>query len=68
MLVYECDPAATFDDANLPDDVCDNIYAQLQLCTTNIASIWAVGGDDVCLVKAKKNNTTERVSIDRRVC
>jgi hypothetical protein len=61
LLVYECDPASRFDDANLPDDLCDNIYDQLELCTSNIASIWAVGGDHVCLFKANKNNTTERV-------
>ncbi|CAF4663676.1 unnamed protein product, partial [Rotaria sp. Silwood1] len=45
QLVYECDPAAIFDDANLPEGLCDEINPQIELCTTNIASIWAVGGD-----------------------
>ncbi|CAF5192478.1 unnamed protein product, partial [Rotaria magnacalcarata] len=49
LLVYECDSATIFDDANLPDGLCDDIFPKLQLCTTNIASIWAVGGDEVCL-------------------
>ncbi|CAF4896003.1 unnamed protein product, partial [Rotaria sp. Silwood2] len=31
----------------MPDGLCDDIYAQIQLCTTNIASIWAVGGDNI---------------------
>ncbi|CAF3460707.1 unnamed protein product [Rotaria socialis] len=47
LLVYECDSAAIFDDANLPDGLCDDIFPKLQLCTTNIASIWAVGGDEI---------------------
>ncbi|CAF1632041.1 unnamed protein product, partial [Didymodactylos carnosus] len=45
LLIYECDPSAMFDDKNLPDDVCDNIYGLLQLCMSNIATGWAVGGD-----------------------
>ncbi|CAF3485406.1 unnamed protein product [Rotaria socialis] len=45
MVVYECDPAATFDDANLPDDACDNVYVQVPLCMSNSASVWAIGGD-----------------------
>ncbi|CAF1219237.1 unnamed protein product [Rotaria magnacalcarata] len=47
MVVYECDPAATFDDANLPDDACDNVYVQVPLCMSNSASVWAIGGDDL---------------------
>ncbi|CAF4431727.1 unnamed protein product, partial [Rotaria sp. Silwood2] len=46
LVVYECDPAATFDDANLPDDVCDNVYAHVHMCMSNSAIVWAVGGDD----------------------
>jgi len=45
--MYECDPAIGFDDNNLPEGVCDNIYQQIGLCLTNIAGGWAVGGDDV---------------------
>ncbi|CAF4018018.1 unnamed protein product [Rotaria sp. Silwood2] len=47
LVVYECDPAATFDDANLPDDVCDNVYAHVHMCMSNSAIVWAVGGDDI---------------------
>jgi hypothetical protein len=50
MVVYECDPVATFDDANLPDDACDNVYAQMPMCMSNSASTWAVGGDAVSLL------------------
>ncbi len=42
--MYECDPTAQFNDSNLPDDICDNIYGQLSACTVNIATGWAVGG------------------------
>jgi hypothetical protein len=45
--MYECNPTAVFDDNNLPDDLCDNIYQQISECTINVASGWAVGGDDV---------------------
>jgi hypothetical protein len=41
--MYECDPTAQFNDSNLPDGICDNIYYQLSACTLNIATGWAVG-------------------------
>lgn len=47
LLIYECDPMAIFDDNNLPDDVCDEIYEKLTMCSTNLATGWAVGGDYV---------------------
>ncbi len=50
LVVYECDPATTFDDANLPDGACDNVYAQIPMCVSNSASVWAIGGDDVSLL------------------
>jgi hypothetical protein len=46
--VYECAPDAVFDDANLPDGLCDDIEdKQAELCSSNIATGWAVGGDYV---------------------
>ncbi|CAF4772742.1 unnamed protein product [Rotaria sp. Silwood1] len=49
LLVYECDPSTVFpDDNNLPDNACDYDNALndgSELCRTNIATIWAVGGD-----------------------
>ncbi|CAF4866010.1 unnamed protein product, partial [Rotaria sp. Silwood1] len=45
LLMYECDPTAQFDDNNLPDDLCDSIYQQIEPCAFNIATGWAVGGD-----------------------
>ncbi|CAF4329619.1 unnamed protein product, partial [Rotaria sordida] len=43
--MYECDSTAQFDDNNLPDSPCDEIYSQLVACSSNIATGWAVGGD-----------------------
>ncbi|UJR14303.1 hypothetical protein I4U23_001293 [Adineta vaga] len=45
LNLYECDPTATFDDENLPDDLCDEIENQIQLCSSNFATVWAIGGD-----------------------
>ena len=45
--MYECDPLSQFDDSNLPDDLCDDIHDKINLCLANIATGWAVGGDDV---------------------
>ena len=45
--MYECDPSATFDDDNLPDGICDEVYHQMPLCFMNVATGWAVGGDAV---------------------
>ncbi|CAF0875388.1 unnamed protein product [Adineta ricciae] len=45
LLLYECDPAAVFDEKNLPDGLCDDFAEKLELCSSNIATGWAVGGD-----------------------
>jgi hypothetical protein len=47
LQINECDPSAVFDDSNLPEGVCDDIAEEITLCATNLASTWAVGGDDV---------------------
>ncbi|CAF0933370.1 unnamed protein product [Adineta steineri] len=47
LLMYECNPTAIFDDNNLPDGECDQIYRQVQECSANIATGWAVGGDRI---------------------
>ena len=47
LLLYECDPLALFNDSNLPEGVCDDIYDKIGPCASNLASAWAVGGDDV---------------------
>ncbi|CAF0997031.1 unnamed protein product [Adineta steineri] len=47
LLMYECNPTAKFDDNNLPDGECDQIYRQVQECSANIATGWAVGGDRI---------------------
>ena len=49
LLMYECNPLATFDDNNLPNGLCDEMYEQFAACTSNIATGWAVGGDAVSL-------------------
>ena len=47
LLMYECDPTAKFDDNNLPDGLCDDIAEKIQSCGANIATGWAIGGDEV---------------------
>ncbi len=47
LLMYECDPTVVFSDDNLPEGVCDDLYAKISACTANIATAWAVGGDTV---------------------
>ena len=62
MIMYECDPFATFDDNNLPNDVCDTINDRTILCATNVASAWAIGGDGVS-VSHDKTITSKNVCI-----
>ncbi|CAF3448817.1 unnamed protein product [Rotaria sp. Silwood1] len=45
LLFYECDSTAVFDDTNLPDGLCDDLTNKTELCSANIATGWAVGGD-----------------------
>ncbi|CAF1402975.1 unnamed protein product, partial [Didymodactylos carnosus] len=45
--LLECDPTAVFDDNNLPNGICDDIIQSIFPCFTNVASIWAVGGDEM---------------------
>ena len=47
LLMYECDPRAVYDDRNLPDGLCDDLAKEIEPCAANIASGWAVGGDEV---------------------
>ena len=47
--MYECDPGTAFDDANLPEGLCDTMYLTFSPCSINIATGWAVGGDTVSL-------------------
>ncbi len=51
LLMYECDPTAVFDDNDLPDGLCNEMYMKIALCVTNIATGWAVGGDDVSFAR-----------------
>lgn len=46
--LLECNAKATFDDNNLPDGLCDDIIQDIYQCFVSVASIWAVGGDEVC--------------------
>ena len=45
--MYECSPTVHFDDDNLPEGVCDDVYWQMSECFMNVAVGWAVGGDTV---------------------
>ncbi|CAF1269363.1 unnamed protein product, partial [Didymodactylos carnosus] len=47
LLMYECDPLAIFNDENLPEGICNDTSAKVNLCLSNIANGWAVGGDVV---------------------
>ena len=45
--MYECNPTAIFDDNSLPDGLCNDISREIAPCSGNIATAWAVGGDEV---------------------
>ena len=47
FLLYECDPPAVFDEANLPDGLCGDIASNVSLCSSNTGLSWVVGGDFV---------------------
>lgn len=47
LVLMECNPTAVFDDKNLPEGLCDNISQSISSCFLNLASVWAVGGDEV---------------------
>ncbi|UJR06551.1 hypothetical protein I4U23_010834 [Adineta vaga] len=47
LVLYECDPSVKFDDDKLPEGVCDEFYGQVPMCSSNIATAWAIGGDDI---------------------
>jgi hypothetical protein len=53
LLLHECNPSFIFDDNNLPDGICDEIYNQTEACSSSIATGWAVGGDHVI---SRRNN------------
>ncbi len=42
---------AKFNDDELPDDLCDEITNEIRLCSSNFATVWAVGGDVVSAIK-----------------
>ncbi|CAF4462457.1 unnamed protein product [Rotaria sp. Silwood2] len=47
VVLFECNPTAVFDDNNLPEGICDEITRSISSCTVNIATVWAVGGDEI---------------------
>ncbi|CAF3656855.1 unnamed protein product [Rotaria sp. Silwood1] len=47
LLLHECSPMAKFDDKNLPDGLCNDLAETLAMCMANVATVWAVGGDEI---------------------
>ncbi|CAF2793599.1 unnamed protein product [Rotaria sp. Silwood2] len=47
LVLSECNPTAVFDDNNLPDGICDDVIESIFPCIASIASVWAVGGDEI---------------------
>ncbi len=47
LLMYECNPTPLYNDTDLPEGLCDDMYLELAPCVTHIAIGWAVGGDAV---------------------
>jgi hypothetical protein len=47
LLMYECDPSAIFNDNSLPNGLCNGLSKEIRPCSANIATGWAVGGDEV---------------------
>ncbi len=67
LLMYECDATAVFDDSNLPEGICDNIYMDIAPCASNIATTWAVGGDFVSFRSYHRLIVKYFVWIDSRI-
>ena len=47
MDLFGCDSTAIFDDSNLPDGVCDAIDDDVKLCSSNLLTVWSIGGDTI---------------------
>ncbi|CAF4821197.1 unnamed protein product [Rotaria sp. Silwood1] len=47
LVVYECNPKAVFNDKKLPNGLCDDLVEEFIDCLDNIATTWAVGGDEI---------------------
>ncbi|CAF3465404.1 unnamed protein product [Rotaria socialis] len=43
--LFECSSKDVLDDANLPDGVCDDILTGMRMCSSNVATSWAIGAD-----------------------
>ena len=61
LLMYECNPNPGFNDSDLPDGLCDDLSTELNPCSANIATGWAVGGDEVSCVRQRERE-------GRRLC
>lgn len=64
LLMYECDSTVTFNDSNLPSDICENISSQIRTCMSNIATGWAVGGDVVSIRSKSYQLRRSNLNID----
>ena len=49
--LFECGPEDTFNDTQLPDGICDDILTKMRMCSSKLATAWAIGGD---LVREKQ--------------
>ncbi|CAF1548880.1 unnamed protein product, partial [Adineta ricciae] len=47
--LFECNSNEILDDSNLPDGICDNIITQMRMCSSNLATAWAIGADPITL-------------------
>ncbi|CAF4968100.1 unnamed protein product, partial [Rotaria sp. Silwood1] len=47
FTLSECDPSTTFNDANLPEGVCDDVVQSVKMCTMDTVVGWATGGQDI---------------------
>ncbi|UJR17775.1 hypothetical protein I4U23_004673 [Adineta vaga] len=43
--LFECNSMDILDDTKLPDGICDNILTEMRMCSSNLATAWAIGAD-----------------------
>lgn len=43
--LFECNADDVFNDDQLPDGICDEIFTKMRMCSSILATAWAIGGD-----------------------
>ncbi|CAF4012623.1 unnamed protein product [Adineta steineri] len=43
--LFECGPEDIFNNTQLPDGICDDLLTKMRMCSSKLATAWAIGGD-----------------------